>query len=62
VLANECFFFFGRDAVPVRGQDLDAGEDMDIVTVLLADVPAMVRQGRITHGMVLLAFYYFGLR
>jgi 8-oxo-dGTP pyrophosphatase MutT (NUDIX family) len=61
ILANECFFFIGYEAVPVKAQTMDAGEDVEIVTVPLATIPGKIKQQQITHGMVLLAFFYYTL-
>jgi len=61
LLANECLFFLGLRAAPVRPQALDAGEDVEIVVVPLTAIPAMIADGRIAHGMVLLAFAYYAL-
>ncbi len=59
VLANECFFFLGRDATRVDSQALDAGEDLEILTVPLATIPEKIARREITHGMVLLAFFFY---
>lgn len=61
VLANECHFFLGREAVPAKAQTLDAGEDVEVVTVPLSAIPEKIRQQQITHGMVLIAFFYYGM-
>jgi 8-oxo-dGTP pyrophosphatase MutT (NUDIX family) len=61
VLSNECFFFIGYEAVPAKAQTMDAGEDVEIVTVPLATIPEKIQQRQITHGMVMLAFFYYGM-
>jgi 8-oxo-dGTP pyrophosphatase MutT (NUDIX family) len=62
VLTNECLFYLARDAEPVKGQQLDIGEDIDIITVPLADIRRKIEKREITHGMVLLAFFFFQLK
>lgn len=61
VLANQGLFFLGQGATPVQAQTLDVAEDVEIVTVPLADIAGMVAQAKITHGMVLLAFFYYAV-
>ena len=39
----------------------DAGEDLKVVTVPLAEIPERIRKGEITHGLVLSAFYWYEL-
>jgi 8-oxo-dGTP pyrophosphatase MutT (NUDIX family) len=62
VLTNECLFYLARDAVPVKGQQLEIGEDIDIIAVPLADIRRKMEKGEITHGMALLAFFFFQLK
>ena len=59
ILSNRCFFYLANNAVAMQGQHLDAGEDIDIVTVPLDDIPAMIERREINHGMVLQAFFFY---
>ena len=64
---NYLHSFLALDAEPTVPQRLDAGEVIAIETVPLAEVRAMLRDGRIDHALVLgafahLAFELGGLR
>ncbi len=41
------------------GQRLDEGEDIEVVLVLLSEIPRLIREGEITNAMVILAFYWY---
>lgn len=57
VQTNRCYSFLARDAHPVAVQSLDGAEDIAVRLVDPADVPRLVAEGRITHALVLTAFY-----
>lgn len=61
VLSNRCFFYLADNAVKSRQQDLDAGEDIEILTVPLKDIRAKIENREIDHGMVLQAFFFLAL-
>ena len=48
--------------VRVQTQNLDAGEDIEILEIPLKDIPTKIRNDEINHGMVLLAFFYFWMK
>jgi 8-oxo-dGTP pyrophosphatase MutT (NUDIX family) len=62
ILNNRCFFYLANNAAAMQGQQLDAGEDIDIVTVPLHDIPAMIESREINHGMVLQAFFFYEMQ
>ena len=43
----------------VQTQNLDAGEDIEIIKVPLKLIPSKIENQDINHGMVLLAFFFF---
>jgi 8-oxo-dGTP pyrophosphatase MutT (NUDIX family) len=57
VLIGECF-----PHVEVQSQDLDAGEDIEILKVPLKEIPAKIENREIDHGMVLLAFFFLWMK
>lgn len=61
ILSNRCFFFLGQNAAQTRQQSLDAGEDIEILTVPLKDIRTMIESKVIDHGMVLQAFFFLAL-
>jgi 8-oxo-dGTP pyrophosphatase MutT (NUDIX family) len=61
--ANRTWSFVARDVVRVAEQAPDAGEELAVVTVPLAEIPARIARGEITHALVVVAFAYaLGLR
>ena len=62
ILTNKCIFYLARNAVRVQTQDLDAGEDIEILEVPLKEIAAKIRNEEIDHGMVLLAFFFFWMK
>ncbi len=61
ILSNRCFFYLAQGAVKEHEQNLDAGEDIEILTVPLKDIRAKIESKEIDHGMVLLAFFFLSL-
>ena len=59
ILSNKCYFYLAEDAERFQTQDLDPGEDIEIVNVPLKSIPARIASREINHGMVLLAFFFF---
>ncbi len=59
---NRCHSFLARGVRRVREPSLDAGEDIEVVRVPLAEIPERVARGEIQHALVVVAFAYaFGL-
>ena len=59
ILSNTCYFYLAEDVESVQTQDLDPGEDIEIVTLPLKSISARIASQEINHGMVLLAFFFF---
>jgi 8-oxo-dGTP pyrophosphatase MutT (NUDIX family) len=63
MMTNRCWSFLARDVELVARPELDSGEDIGVVRVPYAEVPALVASGAITHSLVVVAFVYaLGLR
>ncbi len=60
-LNNHCHSYLARDARRVTKPQLDGAEDIDFEEIPLADIPALIRDGRITHSLTIAAFYYLHL-
>jgi 8-oxo-dGTP pyrophosphatase MutT (NUDIX family) len=56
--ANRIHSFLARDARRVGEQDLQGSEEIDLDLVDLVEIPALVRDGRIHHALVVAAFYH----
>ena len=56
---NVCHSYLALDARPDGAQRLDGAEDIEVVLVDPADVPALIVNGQVNHGLVVTAFYLF---
>ena len=57
-LDNTCYSYLALNARKVQEPALEASEDIVVEEVPLAEVAGMVRNGRITHSLVIAAFYH----
>lgn len=58
ILDNHTHTYLAHNARCVAPQQLDGTEEIAIELIPLADVPEMIRCGRITHALVVAAFYH----
>jgi ADP-ribose pyrophosphatase len=58
-LNNRCYSFLARDVVKSGEQAQDEREDIEVLVKPLRDIPRLIREGAITHSLVLAAFYRF---
>ena len=56
---NRCHTFLALNAIPAKSQALDDKEDIEVVLRPLADIPRLIREGAITHSLVVCAFWRF---
>jgi len=61
ILNNSLHTYLAVGARRVAEPRPEAGEDISVVTVPVADIPTLVRAGKITHALVLVAFYRLSL-
>jgi 8-oxo-dGTP pyrophosphatase MutT (NUDIX family) len=62
ILSNVCHTFVATGLQPRGGQQLDGTEEIEILTAPLAEIPSMIREGKIAHSLVVVAFcHYLGL-
>ena len=59
IQSNQCFTYLAEDVVPGGGQHQDEKEDIEVLLRPLSDIPRLIREGEITHSLVLAAFYRF---
>lgn len=57
--ANVCHSFVARGAVPTGKQDFDDLEELEVVLVPLADLPALIDEGLVRHALVVSAIETF---
>ena len=51
-----------KDVRPTGFTHFDSGEDIAVHLASLAQIPELIRQGKITHSLVILAFYWLELK
>jgi len=56
-LDNRCYTFIAKDARYSGAQTLDEKEDIEVLLKPLAEIPRLIREGAITHSLVVVAFY-----
>lgn len=59
ILSNRCYSFLAFGVRKMADQSFDSTEDIAVELVNLQDIPALIRNKRITHAMVVAAFYHF---
>ena len=60
-LNNRCYTFLARDVFMAGKQEQDEKEDIEVLLRPLDEIPRLIREGEITHSLVLAAFYRFYL-
>lgn len=56
---NQCHTFLALDARLEGQQELDGAEEISVTLVEADEVPGLITSGRITHALVVTAFYFF---
>lgn len=56
---NRCYSFLATNVECAGCQELDEKEDIEVVSHPLEEIPFLIREGAITHSLVVAAFYYF---
>jgi 8-oxo-dGTP pyrophosphatase MutT (NUDIX family) len=56
---NRCFTFLAKDVFLAGEQRLDEKEDIEVLCRPITAVPRLIKEGDITHSLVLAAFYRF---
>ena len=62
IQANRCHTFVARDVTLLHGTSFDSTEETEVVLAPLAEIPQLIRDGRITHALVVVAFHWLALR
>jgi ADP-ribose pyrophosphatase len=60
-LNNRCHSFLARDVRHVRAPEFDGTEETEVVLVPLEEIPDRIRDGTITHALVVVAFHWLAL-
>ena len=56
---NLCYTYLARNVSLSGAQEQDEKEDIEIVVKPLKEIPRLIRDGEITHSLILAAFYRF---
>lgn len=56
---NRCYSYLIRNATFSHPPRQDSTEDIEVQIVPLAEIPRLIRDGRITHALVIAAFYWY---
>jgi len=54
---NRCYTYLARDVFPAGLQVQDDKEDIGVVLIPLAEIPRLIREGTISHALVIAAFH-----
>jgi ADP-ribose pyrophosphatase len=58
-LNNSCHTYLALDSFPDGPQNLDEKEDIEVILRPLADIPKLIKDGEISHSLILAAFYRY---
>ncbi len=58
IQSNRCHSFLARDAKLCHEVCFDSTEETEVVLVPLAEIPELIRDGAITHALVVVAFHH----
>ena len=58
-LNNRCHTYLALDSFPDGAQNLDDKEDIEVLLRPLADIPRLIKDGEISHSLILAAFYRY---
>jgi 8-oxo-dGTP pyrophosphatase MutT (NUDIX family) len=56
---NRCYTFLAENVMSAGAQQQDEKEDIEVVLSPLEDIPRLIRDGAITHALVIAAFYRY---
>jgi ADP-ribose pyrophosphatase len=59
IMNNTCYTYLARGVYPAGKQELDDKEDIEVVIKPIKEIPRLIKEGEITHSLILAAFYRF---
>ncbi len=62
IFNNRCYTFVARNVAKARDPIPDQTEDIEVALIPLADIPQLIRKGKIDHAIVISAFYWLFLQ
>jgi ADP-ribose pyrophosphatase len=59
---NRCYSYLIRNVTFSNPPQQDSTEDIEVKIVPLAEIPRLIRDGQITHALVIAAFYWYFIK
>lgn len=59
---NKCFTYLAKNCKLEKKQNLDIGEDIEVIKIPLSDIPELIQNKTITHSLVIAAFHFLNLK
>jgi ADP-ribose pyrophosphatase len=59
IQTNRCYTYLIKNVVLKTAPQQDSTEDIEVQSAPLDDIPRLIREGRITHALVIAAFYWY---
>jgi 8-oxo-dGTP pyrophosphatase MutT (NUDIX family) len=59
IQTNLCWSYLAQDLEDRGPPRLDGTEDIEVVRVPLREIPTLIREGRINHALVVVAFWHY---
>ena len=56
---NRCYTYLIKNVVLQTSPQQDSTEDIEVQSVPLGDIPRLIREEKITHALVIAAFYWY---
>ena len=56
---NRCYTYLINNVAFKTHPQLDSTEDIEVQSVPLTDIPRLIQEGKITHALVIAAFYWY---
>ncbi len=61
IQTNRCYTYLLKNVTYQNSPRQDATEDIEVQKVPLSEIPRLIREGKITHALVITAFYWYFL-
>ena len=58
-MTNKCFVYLATGCVNSSSQNLDPFEEIEVTTAPIEEIPNFIREGKISHSLVVAAFYLY---
>jgi len=58
IQTNRCHTFLARNVELRSSTSFDSTEETEVVLIPLADIPGLIREGTISHALVVVAFHH----